>query len=454
MDVIDKTACYGGFMTREKNLEKHFETLQTIPMESIEAYLKEYEKEDCFVDLLNFVCNGLTDIIQRSYLKYDKNATDNDDVVKIFINVANMIKTDELAYYVALSEFFKGNNQNVFKYLKIAAETGFFYSENNIMTDEEFSGCFVAPFKGGYSKTFYNEVHNLLSEIKTEKRVLDLCKAMPVFYYAERVEEIQETFENIIEVYPDCIIAKEILAINYYNSKMWGNAVALFEQLDNGYYILFEADLYFYMAWCYGKLKEVNNEIEYYKKSIELFPEAENAINNLGYAYYKAKQYNKALECFKTCIDNNWEVKKYAANNYVRTLLAMKRYIDAKEFVKKSPSKIAKSLVEKVKSASRTNKRTSTDVPLETNDETAFTAIEEKEIDVGAKKYQFTSEKILEDELVLRIEMGLEVFGKKLKIFRRKGVYGRQYILSNGKRPDILAEDADGNLYVIELKKR
>ena len=55
--------------------------------------------------------------------------------------------------------------------------------------------------------------------------------------------------------------------------------------------------------------------------------------------------------------------------------------------------------------------------------------------------------RILEDELMLRIESGIEVFGKQLKIYRRKGIFGRQYILSNGRRPDLLAEDFDGNLY-------
>ena len=120
--------------------------------------------------------------------------------------------------------------------------------------------------------------------------------------------------------------------------------------------------------------------------------------------------------------------------------------------LKNSPVKIYKNLLERVKKAENTNKRIKADEPLEEILESE-TATIEKEIDLGVKKQQFTSEKILEDELVLRIEMGLEVFGKQLKIYRRKGIYGRQYILSNGKRPDILAEDADGNLYVIELKK-
>ena len=140
-------------------------------------------------------------------------------------------------------------------------------------------------------------------------------------------------------------------------------------------------------------------------------------------------------------------------NNYVRTLLAMKRFKDAKAFVENPPHQIIKSLLEKVKNAPNTNQRISADKPiLESTHEEAGPSVENN-IDIGVKKQQFTSEKILEDELMLRIESGIEVFGKKLKIYRRKGIFGRQYILSNGRRLDLLAEDSEGNLYVIELKK-
>ena len=51
-----------------------------------------------------------------------------------------------------------------------------------------------------------------------------------------------------------------------------------------------------------------------------------------------------------------------------------------------------------------------------------------------------------------RIESGFPVFGKKLKIYMRKGEYGRQYIIPIG-RLDLLCEDNEGELYIIELKK-
>ena len=131
----------------------------------------------------------------------------------------------------------------------------------------------------------------------------------------------------------------------------------------------------------------------------------------------------------------------------------MERFKDAKEFVKSSPVKIYKDVLEKVNNSESTNRRISSDKPLDDQFESEAREIISKKVDLGVKKQQFTSEKILEDEIVLRMEKGLPVFGMNLKIYRRNGIYGRQYILSNGKRLDILAEDADGNLYIIELKK-
>ena len=67
--------------------------------------------------------------------------------------------------------------------------------------------------------------------------------------------------------------------------------------------------------------------------------------------------------------------------------------------------------------------------------------------------FQFSKESILEDELEERLLAGTTVFGIPLKIFKRKGVYGRQWSFAGLGRIDLLAEDNDGNLYVIELKK-
>ncbi len=78
--------------------------------------------------------------------------------------------------------------------------------------------------------------------------------------------------------------------------------------------------------------------------------------------------------------------------------------------------------------------------------------LNERQLEATAKHRQFSKEKLLEEELTARIESGMQVFGKHLKVYKRKGEYGRQYNIPVG-RLDLLCEDANGNLYVVELKK-
>ena len=75
---------------------------------------------------------------------------------------------------------------------------------------------------------------------------------------------------------------------------------------------------------------------------------------------------------------------------------------------------------------------------------------EKVSIDIGIKRQQFSNEKLLENELTARIESDMSVFGMNLKEYKRKGEYGRQYIIPVG-RLDLLCEDNQGNLYVVEL---
>jgi len=439
-------------MYTEDQIKDYIDDLQHIPLGgAIVEYLKQHSSDQNFMALVEHCCNTLLNIIQCEYYKYDSNIIQNSPSINDYVEVANWIQTDELPYYKAVAEFFKGNKSKTLLYLSKANELGFFCDGNAPFSDIEFANCFLGPFKSAFPG-FWDEIYKLLSSINVEKGVLELCKAAPIFYTSSDRTEIQNALETAHAVNPDSVVVKEFLAITMYEAELWGNAVALFEQLGDEPIILYRDHLYFLMGWCYGKLNETRSEIEAYEKSAEIYPEGYATMNNLGYAYYKAKQYNKALGCFRKCLDNDWETK-LAANNYVRTLLAMGRFKDAKDFVKNPPARINKPLLDRVHASANTNKRIRADRDVVAVTDSSAPAVAQKGIDIGVKKQQFTSEKILEDELTLRIEAGVPVFGVPLKIYRRKGVYGRQYILSNGKRPDLLAEDADGNLYVIELKK-
>ncbi|MDO4322820.1 MAG: endonuclease NucS [Lachnospiraceae bacterium] len=153
---------------------------------------------------------------------------------------------------------------------------------------------------------------------------------------------------------------------------------------------------------------------------------------------------------FEECLERGIDLP-YVANNYVRVLIALGKYDDAKKFAEKGKFCISKSLRDKAAKLDPPNTSLKKDVPViadaDKNEAAGQTLIKR-----GIKLQQFSNEKLLEDELTARIESGIPVFGLSLKMYQRHGEYGRQYIIPVG-RLDLLCEDASGNLYVIELKK-
>ena len=230
--------------------------------------------------------------------------------------------------------------------------------------------------------------------------------------------------------------------------KMWNNALAQFELIENADFqerVIGNDTLFFWMAWCYGKRRDYQNEEKYYRKSLEIFDKYDFALNNLGYSFYKQKKYKEAMACFKKCIADNVN-SDFASNNMVRTLLAQGKADEARKFIKNSSVNISKVLIKKAEKAAQKSAPEKPDLKDEEKTEI------NKNINIGVKKQQFSSEKILEDELVSRMESEIPVFGLKLKVYQKKGAYGRQYIFPHG-RIDILAVDDKGDYYVIELKK-
>lgn len=174
-------------------------------------------------------------------------------------------------------------------------------------------------------------------------------------------------------------------------------------------------------------------------------------LNNLGYSLYKQKKYLEARDIFKQCLDAEKDLP-CAANNYVRVLIALGRNGDAKKFINSGKFKVVKAIRDRVKKLDNHNARLKKcDVAFEPDiDDTDST--KKVTIDIGVKRQQFSNERLLEDELTARIESGMPVFGLNLKVYKRKGEYGRQYNIPVG-RLDLLCEDTAGNLYVVELKK-
>ncbi len=59
------------------------------------------------------------------------------------------------------------------------------------------------------------------------------------------------------------------------------------------------------IAFCYGILKDFDKEIEYYKKSLETFPDFQPALYDLGEYYYNNNDLNTALKMYEKLVAVN-----------------------------------------------------------------------------------------------------------------------------------------------------
>ena len=408
-------------------------------------------------DKIEFQSMMITEIIGRFYSGYwfynEKLSASDKELRQIIFDTVKTFPKDRY-YYWSVYYFFEDDRKNLEKTLDK------FFSENNTSFEENPSNeidfaNLLDIFKNAYSK-FWEKMSARFKKVKNTQAE-NLCILFEKFYYDFTTDDERENLlVNYIQENPETILAKEFLGFTYENMKRWYNAISIFEQVAGKSVFHYYKEIYFHLAWCYGKVKEYADEEENYRKCLEIAPNYEWALNNLGWSLYRQKKYDEAEKIFLQCLKENRieEEQKFSANNLVRTYLITGQIEAAKKFIDSKKFKISKYFIDKVKKHSK-QKNVAYYIEFDSDDENIA---ENKKFSYNEiKSEQFTSEKILEDEIVSRIESGKEIFGLNLKIYRRKGDnYGRQYSFNDGKniyRIDILCEDERGNFYIIELKK-
>lgn len=439
-------------MAESEALEKYLNIAQNEQDASIIA-----NKIDCIenpkerTEIRGIFCDELIYSITGGCMEYvkDRKQLKKNSLVKEFLKNVEKIPKDN-PFLWAMQGIFSDNekayNANLDKYLDyLIKNADAKYGEEDVID------LLVEPFKNAFPNSWL-KISEKISEYCLDNGTHELPHLMYKLYTRQSDDEAEEILLDFIQEYPDIVSAREYLALIYMNLKKWNNAIAYFESVPEP--VIFGnimADYYFNLAICYGYAKDYMNEEEMYRKCLEIEPQYPYANNNLGYCLYKQKRYLDAKKVFETILEENMDLP-YAANNYIRTLISLGRYKDAKSVVHSKKYKISKTFVDKLKKLPSTNERIkkSLNEPDPEYSDSGSIMLDEKSLSI--KGSQFSAEKILEDELTARIEAGMPVFDKNLKIYKRKGSYGRQFIIPIG-RLDLLCEDDDGNLYIIELKK-
>jgi len=411
---------------------------------------QEAEKYD------TIICNELFTGFCTNYLKYSSEIIKNIRESKEYkLFKQRSARLNRHMFYDTWFAFIEGKKKEALAHMHEYIQS--FANETPPFGEDDIALGVLLAFKNAY-EGFWPHVKREIELIPHDPIATLLCDVIDAFYNAPTNEEALEVLISSYQQHPESLVINEMMGVVYYDEKQYGNAIAAFERLYDEDNDSFKASMntqdqiYFYLGYASDKLKDRKSAIKYYKKAVEIYPQCPYAANNLGYAYYQERQYEKAYDILKRCIDEELEQDvKYPVANYARLLYAMGRYREAKEFIKTAPTRVPKSIREKIEKAP--NK----DIIQENK---AYPAVDDTDDSsepvmkayIERKGVQFQSEKVLEDELTMRMEAGMEVFGLPLKIYRRRGEYGRQYIFPEG-RLDILAEDEEENLYIIELKK-
>ena len=306
--------------------------------ERIKGYVGEYQEE-----LRDSYCDTLLYMISQGYTKYDVNSFQKDKTIQVYCKVVKLLPKT-YAYYYLLSYFFKGEYDKVLSSLGDFLETMFQRSESviedtGVFVDEaSLVDYFFEPFKQGFPG-FWNTLSKTLSKYPNQKGIPELCQVIDEYYLCNTDENALELLLNMMQKYPDFVLIKELIGYTYYSMKMWHNEIAYFEANEENVIFFTESDANFMVAWSYGKLKNHKLEEVYYRKALDSKPDNELILNNLGYSLYLQRKYSKAKELFEKCFEINPN-SPYAANNYVRVLIALGRNKDAKAFVKNGNQKI------------------------------------------------------------------------------------------------------------------
>lgn len=489
----------------------------TMSFDAISAKLDSMGSHPAIAQLRQKFCYQLAFVLTDGFTQCEQISLEMEEgsLLKLFyenIKKLDAVSTDSFffeAFWSYLQKEYNKCKDNIHKLCHVQWK-------QDILKEDQVLDYLLVPFQNA-SDEIWNFIMDEVNSMQCEEGIPEFCKALSLYYRSRDNDVIIEGLLAFMRKFPNYRAPNELLGYTYYNMAMWNNAIACFERVQQEYYF-FHEDIYWMLAWSNGKIKNYADEEKYYRMSYQLAPDIPFTLNNLGYSLYKQKKYLEAKELFGQCLYANKDLP-YAANNYVRVLIALGRNADAKKFVNSKKFKIAKAIQERVKRLDghnvRLNKKdlsVKSDTIIESDSDTVdlfeITSSEdeikrcqqytnnrlsengakcqqpsnemqlesktkhqrfsnerslegeikhsqplnERQLEATAKHLQFSKEKLLEEELTARIESGMQVFGKHLKVYKRKGEYGRQYNIPVG-RLDLLCEDANGNLYVVELKK-
>lgn len=381
------------------------------------------------------------------YYRYDNHVIDDKEYTDMLKWYSDRLDSD---YYRAVYYFFVGDIDKCLDYISkdiiekdIEEEP---YDESDIAID------YVGIYKNAVPG-FWNRLAKVFAKVHCVPYMQELLEAIGCFYESEDGTAVRDRLINVGRNIPDGYLVNELLAACYEEDKMWKNASAYYSMVKERALLRWDT-LYFKTAWAASKSKDHEKALKYYEMCMGVKKDYPYAMNNYGYELYLCRRFDEAKKVFEELLDDEklQEVNGigFICNNYAKVLLAMKQYDAVNDFAGRSPKKLSKDILERI---DKINNPSEDEKDIPELIEELPEDVSQKNRQVTAKHTQFSTEKLLEDELEVRLLHGDSVFGVKLKMYDHDNdLYGRQYVIPVG-RLDLLCEDEEGNYWIVELKK-
>lgn len=489
----------------------------TMSFDAISAKLDSMGSHPAIVQLRQKFCYQVAFVLTDGFTQYEQISLEMEDgsLLKLFyenIKKLDAVSTDSFffeAFWSYLQKEYNKCKDNIHKLCHVQWK-------QDILKEDQVLDYLLVPFQNA-SDEIWNFIMDEVNSMQCEEGIPEFCKALSLYYRSRDNDVIIEGLLAFMRKFPNYRAPNELLGYTYYNMAMWNNAIACFERVQQEYYFFHEdiywmlawsngkiknyADEEKYYRMSYQLAPDIPftlNNLAYslykqkkYLEAKELFGQCLDANKDLPYA---ANNYVRVL----IALGRNADAKKFVNSKKIKIAKAIQERVkrlddhnvrlNKKDLSVKSDTiiesdsdtadlfEITSSEDEIKRCQQYTNNRLSengakcqqlsNEMQLESktkhqrfSNERSLEGeikhsqpLNERQLEATAKHLQFSKEKLLEEELTARIESGMQVFGKHLKVYKRKGEYGRQYNIPVG-RLDLLCEDANGNLYVVELKK-
>lgn len=489
----------------------------TMSFDAISTKLDSMGSHPAIAQLRQKFCYQVAFVLTDGFTQYEQISLEMEEgsLLKLFyenIKKLDAVSTDSFffeAFWSYLQKEYNKCKDNIHKLCHVQWR-------QDILKEDQVLDYLLVPFQNA-SDEIWNFIMDEVNSMHCEEGIPEFCKALSLYYRSRDNDVIIEGLLAFMRKFPKYRAPNELLGYTYYNMAMWDNAIACFERVQQEYYFFHEdiywmlawsngkiknyADEEKYYRMSYQLAPDIPftlNNLAYslykqkkYLEAKELFGQCLDVNKDLPYA---ANNYVRVL----IALGRNADAKKFVNSKKFKIAKAIQERVkrlddhnvrlNKKDLSVKSDTiiesdsdtadlfEITSSEVEIKRCQQYTNNRLSengakcqqpsNEMQLESktkhqrfSNERSLEGeikhsqpLNERQLEATAKHRQFSKEKLLEEELTARIESGMQVFGKHLKVYKRKGEYGRQYNIPVG-RLDLLCEDANGNLYVVELKK-